>query len=79
MATRLARAKVTESVIALILGHKRNTMTSRYINPHWDEMVEAIAVMSDLCHRFVTGDENGQAEEADNDKINNIMGHTLTA
>ncbi len=79
VATRLARAKVTESVIALILGHKRNTMTSRYINPHWDEMVEAIAVMSDLCHRFVTGDENGQAEEADNDKINSIMAHTLTA
>jgi len=79
VATRLARAKVTESVIALILGHKRNTMTSRYINPHWDEMVEGIAVMSDLCHRFVTGDESGQAEEADNDKINNIMGHTLTA
>lgn len=79
VATRLARAKVTESVIALILGHKRNTMTSRYINPHWDEMVEAIAVMSDLCHRFVTGDESGQAEGADNNKINNIINHTLTA
>lgn len=79
VATRLARAKVTESVIALILGHKRTTMTSRYINPHWDEMVEAIAVMSDLCHRFVTGDETRQTEELDNKNINSSMGHTQIA
>jgi len=56
VATRLARAKVTESVIALILGHKRTSMTSRYINPQWDEMVEAVGVLSDLCHVFVTHD-----------------------
>ncbi len=53
-ASCLARAKVTESVIAMILGHKRTSMTSRYINPQWDEMVEAMAVLSDLCHATVT-------------------------
>ncbi len=54
VASRLAKAKVTESVIAMILGHKRTSMTSRYINPQWDEMVETLAVLSDLCHAFVT-------------------------
>jgi integrase len=62
VATRLARAKVTESVIALILGHKRTSMTSRYINPQWDEMVEAVGVLSDLCHVFVTHDVKMQSD-----------------
>ena len=54
VATRLSRAKVTESVIAMLLGHKRTTITSRYINPHWEEMAEAVEVLSDLCHALVT-------------------------
>jgi len=52
VATRLAQANVPESVIALILGHKRTTMTSRYINPHWQGMVEAVEELGKLCHRF---------------------------
>jgi len=58
VATRLARAKVTESVIALILGHKRTSITSRYINPQWDEMVEAVEELAKICHRFVTDSDN---------------------
>lgn len=58
VASKLARAKVTESVIALILGHKRSSITSRYINPQWDEMVEAVEELAKICHRFVTDSEN---------------------
>ncbi|HOX85773.1 MAG TPA: site-specific integrase [bacterium] len=53
-ATRMARAKVTESVIAMILGHKRASITSRYINPHWEEMVDAAEILGRICHEFVT-------------------------
>lgn len=52
VATHLSMAKVPESVIALILGHKRTSITSRYINPQWDEMVEAVEELGKLCHRF---------------------------
>ena len=58
VATRLAKAKFSESVIAMILGHKRSSITSRYINPHWDEMVEAVDVLGKLCHEFVTRSKN---------------------
>ena len=54
MALRLARAQVPESVIAMILGHKRASVTSRYINPHWDEMAAAVAILGELCHVSVT-------------------------
>ncbi len=68
VASKLARAKVTESVIALILGHKRTSITSRYINPQWDEMVEAVEELAKICHRFVTDaekreDDGEQGEE----------------
>jgi integrase len=66
VASRLARAKVPESVIAMILGHKRTTITSRYINPHWDEMVEAVTVLGELCHVYVP--YGGKAENADDSK-----------
>lgn len=33
VATQLSKARVPESVIAMIPGHKRTTITSRYINP----------------------------------------------
>jgi len=62
VATRLSRAKVTESVIALILGHTRSNITGRYINPLWDEIVEAVSVLGDLCHEFVTHSELSQNE-----------------
>jgi integrase len=52
VATHLSMAQVPESVIAVILGHKRTTMTSRYINPHWQGMVEAVEELGKLCHRF---------------------------
>lgn len=57
VASRLARAKVPESVIAMILGHKRTSITSRYINPHWLEMVEAVEELGKLCHIYGSGDE----------------------
>lgn len=57
VASRLARAKVPESVIAMILGHKRTSITSRYINPHWEEMVEAVEELGKLCHGYGSGDE----------------------
>ncbi len=63
VASRLARAKVPESVIAMILGHKRTSMTSRYINPHWEEMAEAVEVLGKLCHVFVT---DGKMDPAGN-------------
>jgi len=69
VASKLARAKVTESVIALILGHKRTSITSRYINPQWDEMVEAVEELAKICHRFVTDSENR--------KDGNIQGATM--
>lgn len=69
VASKLARAKVTESVIALILGHKRSSITSRYINPQWDEMVEAVEELAKICHRFVTDSENR--------KDGNIQGATM--
>ena len=58
VATRLSMAKVPESVIAMILGHKRTSITSRYINPHWQEMVEAIEELGKLCHRFDNREDN---------------------
>jgi len=63
VASKLARAKVTESVIALILGHKRTSITSRYINPQWDEMVEAVEELAKICHRFVTDSESCEVED----------------
>jgi len=70
VASRLARAKVPESVIAMILGHRRTTITSRYINPHWEEMVEAVEELSKLCHGFVT--DWRKVESADDAKqLNN--------
>ena len=63
VATMLAQAKVHESVIAMILGHKRTTMTSRYINPQWDEMVEAVENLSIVCHRLVTDTNSNQEEK----------------
>jgi integrase len=53
VASRLSRARIPESMIAMILGHKRTSITSRYINPHWEEMVEAVAALGRLCHVFV--------------------------
>jgi len=79
VATRLARAKVTESVIAMILGHKRSTITSRYINPHWVEMVEAVVVLSDLCHRFVTDETEPEADEPTNNQTNNGLDEAFSA
>jgi len=67
--SRLARAKVPESVIAMILGHKRTTITSRYINPHWEEMIEAVEVLGVLCHRFVTDNTEGAKEHDHNQSI----------
>lgn len=64
VASKLARAKVTESVIAMILGHKRTTMTSRYINPQWDEMIEAVEELTKLCHELVTNRQKSAAENA---------------
>ena len=54
VASKLARARIPESVIAMILGHKRTSITSRYINPQWDEMVEAVEELAKLCHELVT-------------------------
>jgi len=39
---------VPESVIVMILGHKRTSIASRYINPHWVEMVEAVEELGKL-------------------------------
>ena len=60
VATILAQAKVHESVIALILGHKRTSITSRYINPQWNEMVQAVEILTRVCHVFVTQNEGTQ-------------------
>ena len=79
VATRLARAKVTESVIAMIHGHKRSTMTARYINPHWDEMAEAVEVLSDLCHGFAPGGEKPENSADLNGIINNNIESLFSA
>lgn len=61
VASRLARAKVPESVIAMILGHKRTSITSRYINPHWEEMIEAVEVLGRLWHVYGTDEKMDSA------------------
>jgi len=63
VATILARSRVPEAVIAMILGHKRTSITSRYINPQWEEMIEAMEVLGRLCHEFVTKDETGNGDD----------------
>ncbi len=74
VASRLARAKVPESVIAMILGHKRTSITSRYINPHWEEMVEAVEELGRLCHLYVTQANNRKEGDLTNQfKINRIV------
>ena len=65
-ATRMAKGKATESVIAKILGHKRRSITSRYINPMWDEMVEAVEILGSLCHEFDTNEEKHEMHENHN-------------
>jgi hypothetical protein len=73
VASRLARARIPESVIAMILGHKRASMTSRYINPHWDEMASAMAILGELCHVCVTRSKKaGSAENYKENKINDV-------
>jgi len=42
----------------MILGHKRTTVISRYINPHWEEMVEAVEELGRLWYLFVTQAKN---------------------
>ena len=75
VASRLARAKVPESVIAMILGHKRTSITSRYINPHWEEMVEAVEELGRLWHLFVTQANNQKDDDlTKQNKINNVVG-----
>ena len=70
-ATRLGKAKIPERVIAEILGHKRKTITGRYINPQWKEMVEAMSVLGDLCHVYVPYDVKAKnAENLNKYKIN---------
>jgi integrase len=72
-ATRLGKAKIPERVIAEILGHKRKTITGRYINPQWEEMVEAMSVLGDLCHVFVTQSKKAASpDDAKQNKINEI-------
>jgi len=68
VASRLARAKVPESVIAMILGHKRASITSRYINPHWEEMVEAVEALGEVWHLFVM-QTNNQKDDTHNNQI----------
>jgi len=52
LAYKPAHAKVIESVIAMIVGHKRTSITSRYITPQWDEMGEAVAARAKICHQL---------------------------
>jgi integrase len=60
VATRLAQANVPESVIAMILGHKRASITSRYINPHWVEMASAMEALGEVWHVCVTRRYHGK-------------------
>jgi len=39
---------------AMILGHIRTSTTSRHINPHWEEMLEAVEELGRLCHLYAT-------------------------
>jgi len=36
-------------------SHKGSSIASRYISPHWEEMVEAVHDIGNSYRRFVTG------------------------
>lgn len=48
-ATVMAGSNIDHATIAMVLGHKRQSMTDRYINPSLDSQRKAIRALEDFC------------------------------
>lgn len=53
----LAIDKIDEVTRAELLGHSKRTMTMTYSHSNWERKIEAVKIMGEICHVFVTEGE----------------------
>jgi integrase len=56
----LAMGGIDEVTRAELLGHSKRTMTMTYSHSNWERKVDAVKIMGELCHVFVTQGENDE-------------------
>ena len=60
----LAIGGIDEVTRAELLGHSKRTMTMTYSHSNWERKMEAVEIMGELCHVFVTQRQNSDISES---------------
>jgi len=60
----LAIGGIDEVTRAELLGHSKRSMTMTYSHSNWERKMEAVEIMGELCHVFVTQSQKDEIDSA---------------